>query len=73
MMMGMVSMVGTVMVSRDGKGRACKDHQQQDGGKNLLHRTNLARVPRRWEKAERSASKQEPVHGRLPETKTGVN
>jgi hypothetical protein len=66
-------MVSLVMVPRGCEGRDGKDHQQQDGGKNLLHGTNVARAPRRWKKAARSASKQEPVHGRLQETRTGVN
>jgi hypothetical protein len=58
MMLGVMMLV--VMVLR-GKRRAGKNHQEQNGGKYLLHGSNLACGGRSWKGSGRSASKQERV------------
>jgi hypothetical protein len=42
-----VTVVVMMMVLYGSEGRAGKQHQQEGGGKNLLHGKNLARGPRR--------------------------
>jgi hypothetical protein len=47
MVVVMVTMVGRVLVVMlRGEGRARKNQQEQDGGKNLLHGENVPRVRR---------------------------
>jgi hypothetical protein len=43
----MLAVILTVMMLVGGKGRACKGHQKQSGGKNLFHGVNIARRQRR--------------------------
>jgi hypothetical protein len=43
----MLAVILAVMMIGGGKGRACKGHQKQGGGKNLFHGINVARLERR--------------------------
>jgi len=42
----MLAVVFTVMAPGSSKGRACKSHQKQSGGKNLFHGVNITRTQR---------------------------
>jgi len=66
-------MVSLVMVPRGCEGRDGKDHQQQDGGKNLSSWDKCSTGAAPMEKGGALRIKTGTVHGRLQETRTGVN